>query len=247
MNNPRLRTADKTPAPYKLNDLPSHVVLSIAKSIIVSRHVRATSAFEGTDWERAFAKAIQADWKASNVGLDDVQLGSCCWGAKTVKNNSPKTCKYVRLISGRNSPTFSYDVSNIREIEPQKLGGMVLDIWNHRVSSVRQRFAHVRTVVLVKGKELHDGCIFEFETLREEPEKYIWTWNKDKNLVGHDLEGNHVFTWQPSGSQFTIKHRIEDRHYFQLSVPEGIAPLNSDDVLASMGYKDSWVTIKRVK
>jgi hypothetical protein len=41
---------------------------------------------EGEEWEKIFASSIGAEWKPSNIGLDDVVLGNTAWGAKTVKN-----------------------------------------------------------------------------------------------------------------------------------------------------------------
>lgn len=63
---------------------------------------------EGPEWESIFATCIGADWKPSNVGLDDVILGNIAWGAKTVKARNPAEQSKVRLISGRNSPVYSY-------------------------------------------------------------------------------------------------------------------------------------------
>ena len=55
-------------------------------------------------------RCVGADWKPSNVGLDDVVLDNCCWGAKTVFAGSKDISKQkvVRLVSGRNSLTFSF-------------------------------------------------------------------------------------------------------------------------------------------
>ena len=33
---------------------------------------------------RFLRSCVGAEWKPSNVGLDDVVLDNCCWGAKTV-------------------------------------------------------------------------------------------------------------------------------------------------------------------
>jgi hypothetical protein len=48
---------------------------------------------EGSEWESIFATCIGADWKPSNVGLDDVVMGNTAWGAKTVKATKPSTQK----------------------------------------------------------------------------------------------------------------------------------------------------------
>jgi hypothetical protein len=63
----------------------------------------------GEDWEEIFARLVGAKWTPSNVGLDDVIYQQCAWGCKTVKNAHPAKTKRVRLISGRNSPAYSFD------------------------------------------------------------------------------------------------------------------------------------------
>ena len=95
------------------------------------------------------------------MGLDDIVLGNCCWGAKTVyaSGKIEKQAK-VRLISGRNSPTYSYGVDSITSSDPDEIGKLVLEIWNERVSAVRQVFKFVRTVVLVKSKDYKDFLVF---------------------------------------------------------------------------------------
>lgn len=165
--------------------------------------VTGTDRFEGEDWEKSFATAIRAEWKPSNVGLDDIRLGNCCWGAKTIKSTNPFAQKSVRLISGRNSPAYSFGTSDVTKIPINELGSQVIGIWNSRVSEVRQKFAHARTAVLIKGPKLLSCSLFEFETVRLEPERFTWTWNKNQNLVGH-VDGQHRVTWQPHGSQFTM-------------------------------------------
>lgn len=114
------------------------------------------------------ANCVGAQWKPSNVGLDDVVLDNCCWSAKTVKSGVAdlSSQKSVRLISGRNSPTYSFGVDRITEADPNDIGKMVLDIWNERVSGIRQYFKFARTVVLVKGRDYTEYLIFEADTIR---------------------------------------------------------------------------------
>lgn len=71
----------------------------------------------------------------------------------------------VRLISGRNSPTYIYGVASITSEDLNEIRKLVLDIWNERVSSVRQIYKFVCTVVLVKSKDYKDFLIFEFDTI----------------------------------------------------------------------------------
>ncbi len=45
--------------------------------------------------------------------------------------------------------------------------------------------------------------------MRYDHELYHFKWNKNNNLEGYDKETDkHRFTWQPSGSQFTIVEEI---------------------------------------
>lgn len=211
--------------------------------MLASRIVRGTDQFEGTDWERAFANAIGADWKPSNVGLDDVVLGGCCWGAKTVKNNKPFSAKAVRLISGRNSLDFSYGISDVRSMNESEVGARVLAIYNDRVSFVRARFKHVRTVVLMKGPGLRENAVFEVETVRLEPEKFEWSWNKKRNLVGFE-SGVHRVTWQPHGSQFTLHEAVPaNRSMFRLLPPDNVFEISANRLLESLGFEEDWVQV----
>lgn len=242
MDEPRLRSVDKISPPYPLGKFPKDTLLRIAGGIVYLLYTRGEARLEGQDWEQIFAKGIKAEWRPSNVGLDDVQLDSCCWGAKTIKHRKPSQASKIRLISGRNSLDYSYKQSDSRGLSEQEIGNHVLQIWNSRVSLVRQRFAHCRTVVLIKGDKLSECAIFEFETLRFEPELFSWKWNKNGNLVGADRLGQHKFTWQPHGSQFTIIEDVpENRIAFKLRVPEGLLP--QEDALKAMGFNETWIEI----
>ena len=57
---------------------------------------------------------------------------------KTVKTKKPSIQKTVRLISGRNSPVYSFGEKQISEVNPDNLGSQVLEIWNDRVSAARK-------------------------------------------------------------------------------------------------------------
>ena len=149
MRRPKLRTVEKYDPPYPLNKFPGDFHLGLGREIIYLLATRVTPRFEGADWEEVFTRLIGGRWKPSNVGLDDVLLEQTAWSAKTVKAATPSTCKRVRLISGRNSPTYSYDAEEIRGADPSEIGEMVVEIWNERVSAVRSKYKHLRTVVLL--------------------------------------------------------------------------------------------------
>src|ERR1035437_10752575 len=106
--SPKLRTVNKSLPPFPLNKFPKDFPYRLGRELIYLLASKGKPVLEGSDWESIFAECIGADWKPSNVGLDDVLLGNTAWGAKTVKSTSPSTQKKIRLISGRNSPVYSY-------------------------------------------------------------------------------------------------------------------------------------------
>lgn len=239
---PKLRTVDKYQPPYPLNKFPSNFALQVGKEIIYLLATRNSPRFEGSDWEESFARAIGGRWKPSNVGLDDVLLEQTAWSAKTVKNTCPSKAKKVRLISGRNSPSYSYDADVIRKSDPTDIGTMVLGIWNERVAAIRAKYQHLRTVVLVKSDDLLEVAVFEFDTILYDISAYKWSWNIKHNLEGREMSsGEHRFTWQPHGAQFTIIEEIpKNRLALRLKQPPALQP---DAVLSTIGFDPSWVII----
>jgi hypothetical protein len=240
---PRLRTVDKVVPPYRLNQFPSDFGYKVGREVIYLLATKAVASIEGPEWEQIFAKCIGAEWKPSTIGLDDVTLGAFTWGAKTLQNPHPATVKTVRLISGRNSIIYSFDELAGRG-DPQRTGEQVLSIWNERVAEVRNRFHEARTVVLIKGPQLLNLCIFEFETIRFPHDEYRWQWNEKNNLEGYHIDSNiHKFTWQPHGAQFTIKEDIpEESLLISLTAP----PIGDvDELLDRIGFEKSWVQVTR--
>lgn len=240
--SPRLRTVEKYKPPYPLNKFPSGFPLKLGQQVVFYLATRTTPRIEGQDWEEIFARVVGAQWQPSNVGLDDVLLGQTAWGLKTVKNKNPSTVKKIRLISGRNSPVFSYGDAKVTDRDENELGGKILEIWNERVSAIRQKYKHLRTCVLIKGDDLEEVAVYEFETVRYLSEDYWWQWNEKNNLQGYSKKSDeHLFTWQPHGSQFTI---IETVPKNRLAIRVKKPPLvNSAKVLEDVGFDSSWVEI----
>ncbi|WP_426984064.1 hypothetical protein [Brevibacillus borstelensis] len=245
---PRLRTVDKAKPPYKLNEFPRGFAYKLSEEIVYLLATKGTPTLEGSDWEAIFARCIGADWKPSNVGLDDVVLGNCAWGAKTIKaqnSSSPFRTKKVRLISGRNSPVYSFgDAIDINTVDVDDLGAKILEIWNSRVSEIRSKFKHVRTVVLIKSDDLTELVVFETDTLLFDPELYKWSWNARNNLEGRSIATNeHRFTWQPHGSQFTIIEHVPAEHLaIKIRKPPKV---DKADVLEAVGFNETWLEIVR--
>lgn len=90
MSGPRLRTVNKAVAPFDNNKFPTKFVDTLARDIVYMMATKQHMSLEGNEWEQIFANCVGAEWKPSNVGLDDVVLDNCCWGAKTVFASSNK-------------------------------------------------------------------------------------------------------------------------------------------------------------
>ncbi|GAB6011648.1 hypothetical protein [Viscerimonas tarda] len=240
--SPKLRTVNKSVPAFPLNEFSKDFPFLLGKELIYLLASKGKSELEGSDWENIFANCIGAEWKPSNVGLDDVVLGNTAWGAKTVKATKPSEQKRVRLISGRNSPTYSYGEHIDTNANPNAIGELVLNIWNERVSSIREKFKHVRTVVLMKSNDLSEVVIFEFDTIRCDTELYNWEWNKNNNLIEIDRKTKeHKFTWQPHGSQFTIIEDVPERSLIiRIKQPE---VLDKEQILQALGFEKSWITV----
>ncbi|OGS23437.1 MAG: hypothetical protein A2297_01310 [Elusimicrobia bacterium RIFOXYB2_FULL_48_7] len=242
MKNPKLRVVDKYKAPFQLNKFPHNFAIELGKEIIYFLASRGTPRLEGSDWEEIFARLINAQWKPSNVGLDDIVFGQTAWGAKTVKNPNPLTATAVRLISGRNSPTYSFGARKIVNCDPNDLGQQILSIWNTRVVEVRRSFKNLRTVVLIKSNDLLELSVFEFETQEFIVQNYYWEWNANKNLIGYNSKTKeHVFTWQPHGSQFTILEKVpQERISIRIKKPP---KLDKETILKTLKFSNSWIQV----
>ena len=240
--SPKLRTVNKSVSAFPLNEFPKDFPFLLGKELIYLLASKGKSELEGSDWESIFASCIGADWKPSNVGLDDVIIGNTAWGAKTVKATKPSIQKKVRLISGRNSPIYSFGERIDTKANPNTVGSLILDIWNERVSAIREKFKHLRTVVLIKSSDLSEVVVFEFETIRYDNELFKWEWNKNNNLVGYEKKSaEHRFTWQPHGSQFTIIEDVpETSLVINIKQPK---TLDKEKILTALGFDKSWITV----
>jgi hypothetical protein len=244
---PRLRQVSKTNPLYPINKFPPEFVKNLAQHICVRLATRGDSDLEGQDWEKIFADCIGAKHTPSNIGLDDIThiASSTAWGAKTVKGKVDTSSiaaskkRTVRLISGRNSTTYSYgEAIDPKKTEPNDVGEMVIGIWNQRVKEVRARFENLRTVVLIKDEGLNKLAVFEHETELYIPTSYRWLWNKRNNLEGYDEHECHRFTWQPHGSQFTIVEEIpEDTLRIQIKTPTTISKKR---ILEEIGFDNDF-------
>ncbi len=243
VKSPRLRNVEKYKPPYPLNKFPKNFAIDLGRETVYLLASRGKNTrLEGSDWEEIFARLVGAQWKPSNVGLDDIVLEQTAWGAKTVKNRRPSAVSKIRLISGRNSPVYSFGDKEVSECDPDELGEKVLTIWNERVASIRKLYRHVRTVVLIKSNDLLELAAFEFDTIIYTHDQFWWQWNERNNLEGFTKSSDqHIFTWQPHGSQFTIIENVpEERLAIRIKQPP---QLDRNAVLKSINFDESWVQI----
>ena len=226
---------------YPLGEFPKEIVYGISKWLIYNFAV-GKSNISGEDWGDIFAKAIDGNHLSSPVGLADVVLEGQAWSVKSVQNPKPHSCKQLRVISGRNSPDYSYGITDPRE-DIEETGKAVLGIWNERVNIALDKFDYLRTVILIRNINTLEFTLFEMETHKFIPANYKWSVNKRGNLEGFEIStGLHRFTWQPHGSQFTIKYTVPASAVrFQVKRPP---VLDFEQTIKQIGFQDDWVTIK---
>ena len=216
------------------------MITSIGRQII-HRLAVGMADITGDDFGKIFAEAVDGQHAGKPEGVADVSWNGCAWSVKTVKNKAPHKAQKVRLISGRNSPGYSFDMDDVLST-PQKTGGMVLQIWNKRVRQARNEHDNLRVVALLRSMATLDFCLFEEEVGLYSPRNYQWEANEQKNLIGKEIaSGDHVFTWQRSGSQFTIIRRVPaSAVHFKIRRPPTVS---EGFVLKKIKYKPEWVQI----
>ena len=144
--------------PYPLNQFPAAVVEEIGKRFV---HHMAVSPYDisGDDFSRMFADAIQGKALDKPLGVVDVDWNGCGWSVKTVKHKQPFTKDMVRLISGRNDPNYSADISDpLADI--QATGRVVIEIYNSRINEAREQYGDLRLLVLVRDLGRLGVCNF---------------------------------------------------------------------------------------
>ena len=203
------------------------------------------SDIDGEDAGTIFADAVKGIHRSRPIGLSDVELNGCAWSVKTVKAGHPFTQKRVRLISGRNSPDYSFGISNPRD-DPEHTGRAVLAIWNKRVNEGRDEHPDLRIAVLVRNMAVREFVLFEEPATEFVSANYEWRFNKEGNegnLEGIDKStGEHRFTWQPHGGQFTIIRDVPASAR-KFSIGPNVPLVEVSQVLAYVRYRKSWVKI----
>ena len=233
--------ASRRTGPYQLGQIPDEILRQIGRQIVHRIAIGSTD-ISGDDFGTIFATAIKGEHRASPLGIADVIVNGCAWSVKTVKSSNPYTQKVVRLISGRNSPDYSVGIENPRE-NPDETARAVVSVWNARVNEALSEFDDLRIVVLIRNVASRQFSIFEEEAHRYNPSDFQWAFNKRGNLEGrHGLTGEHQFTWQPHGSQFTVRRAVpvSSRRF---SINQNIPVVDTDSILAAVGFNPSWITI----
>jgi hypothetical protein len=242
MQRPKLRdNKGKRPFElYPLGQIPDNVIYAIGKHLAYYFSIGRVD-IEGRDWGDIFAKSIGGEHLSSPLGLADVVYESQAWSVKTVKKSKPHSEKKVRLISGRNSTYISYDIPNPHE-NIAKTGKDVLNIWNERINLAKDTYEPLRTAVLVRNFVSLEFLIFEQEIMRYDVNNYEWRKSTRGTIYGYDLQTQkQKFTWQPSGSQFTIFCDIPpSARKFTVKRPP---MLDFEKTMETIGFSNDWVTI----
>ncbi len=237
---PRIRddSRNKVNELYPLNEIPEDVITGICGHIVYLLAVGRKD-LTGNDFGDAFAEAIGGTHFASPLGVVDVGRGREGWSVKTVKATKPFSVETVRLISGRNSPDYSFGIED-PHADLQKTGDAVLKIWNKRVSVAYEKYRMVRSIVLVRNDDLTQFCLFEEEIRPFISTEYFWETNSRGNFEGKEKKSKEtVFTWQPHGSQFTIHASVPSgAKKFELKQPKIV---DKKQFLINLNYDNSWI------
>ena len=242
MSKPRLRgNAPRRDEPYPLGEIPDRVIVEVGRQL-VHRIAVGQADISGDDFGTIFANAVGGEHRASPLGIADVVKSSCAWSVKTVKAKVPTARRTVRLVSGRNSPDYSFGITDARA-DLAKTGSAVLSIWNARVNEVLSRFNDLRIVVLVRNFDDRKFLLFENEARRYATSEYEWRTNERNNLEGVErLTKTHRFTWQPTGSQFTVIREVPaSARSFAINVD--VPQIQAETVLSAIGYEQSWIAL----
>lgn len=245
----RIRQGYVRHEPYPLNQFPFEVIEGIAKRIVHLRSVGHADV-SGDEFQRIFAEAIDGISYPSPLGVADVAWNGCAWSVKTVKDNHPHRFqvkrggsvhpKTLRLISGRNSPVFSAGIANPLA-DVQKTGNAVIEVFNQRLAEARDEHDDVRLVVLARNMDTRKFTLFERSMAPWPVNDFIWTRNDRDNLEAY-VADRHVFTWQPHGSQFTMKEPMP-QSATRFSIKGEPAQLSMRQVLELAGYSTEWVEV----
>lgn len=239
-NEPRLRgNARRRSGAYPLGEIQRSTVVEIGGQIVYRLAVGDVD-ITGDDFGAIFAKSIGGEHRGSPLGIADVSWNDCAWSVKTVKGGKPFRQPRVRVISGRNSPSYSYGITD-PNADIQATGAAVLNIWNARVNESLTEHNDLRIITLIRNMKTLEFTLFESEATRFVPSHYRWEVNTKGNFEAYDRSTNaHSFTWQPHGSQFTVIHHVP-ASACSFRITHKPDALQQDDILNLIEYDDSWI------
>ena len=226
-------------APYPLNEFPPNIIQELGRRLV---HFIAVghSEIDGDTFCQMYADCFGAEALGKPLGVADILWNGCAWSVKTIKNKQPHDAQTIRLISGRNSPHYSAGISDpLNDI--QATGHAVLDIYNQRISEARKEHDYVRLFVFIRDMAGLRFTMFERSITMLAVNDYEWHVNKRNNLEGY-RDGQHCFTWQPHGSQFTIIESVPtSATRFLIKQRPGILPL--EHVLRLTRFRSDWIEV----
>ncbi len=228
-------------SPWPLGSFPHDIMINVGKGLAHALIVKSID-ISGDGFGTIYADAVEGSHLASPVGIADVVVNKCAWSVKTVKSKNPFKTKKIRLISGRNSPTYSSGITNLLD-NIQATGNSVLSIWNGRLDEVLLEYGVLRVVVLVRNMDKREFLMFEQSATHFPLGDYEWRLNKKGNLEGYDIASEkHCFTWQPHGSQFTIIKHIPGSAV-RFRIKEICTTLDRDMILDLVDFSSDWIEI----
>lgn len=241
MKQPKLRDAHGLlQEMWPIGQIPTDIIKKIGAGIVYRIHCGRKD-ITGDEWGDILAEAVGGEHLGKPLGLSDVITKTTAWSAKTVKAKSPFTQSSVRLISGRNSPDFSYGIEDPHD-DIQITGDAVLGIWNGRVDIAQSHYPRIRVIILIRNYECTEFALYEEYLEHFRINEYEWRENAQNNFEGFNRRSNiKAFTWQPHGSQFTIHSNVpDDAIKFKVKRP----PVQTQEsALRSIGFDDSWIEI----
>ena len=244
---PRLKgSSGAHQGPWPVGAVPDKVLYVLGREIV---HWRATGNADltGDKFGDMFAEAVGGEHFAKPLGLGDVVNNGTAWSLKTVKKRNIRNSKIERFISGRNSPDFSLGITDPRK-DSEATGRAVLAVWNKRLNDSLDEFNELRLACLIRDYELRDFCLFEQPLTLFPTGDYTWRFEAlmkgaNKNLQGYEkATGEHCFTWQPHGGQFTVKRVVPgSAKYFRIVKN---VPLHAkESILKWIGYRSNWIEL----
>lgn len=242
LDEPRLRgTSGSKSGPWPVGRLPQRVVKEVGRQIVFRLAIGRTD-ISGDEFGEIFANAIGGTDYSSPLGLADVGFNGTGWSVKTVKAKFPHKTKRVRLISGRNSPDYSFGISDPRA-DMQATGSAVLSIWNSRLNAARDEHGDIRIIVLIRNMDSKEFTIFEDEITRFVESEYEWQLNRNNNFEGRrKTEDKHYFTWQPHGGQFTVVRGVP-ASATRFAINRNVPLVEASHIERVIGYDDRWISI----